>query len=136
MDKFAVESNWTLIYDQITTAQGVADNPLFYRPINPITLPFSLQFPFIRVTANYEAAKSRWRLGAWIDFLVDEPNPEVETQRILAPVNKPIIMVKPAFLDSYKLRAIIPYYFEEISLRIDGFTGTIADPSAPFVLGL
>lgn len=124
MADFGNETNWQLIYDQITTAQGVADNPLAYHPILPITLPFSLPYPFLRVTANYESAKSWWRLGSWIEFLVDEPNPEVEALRILAPVNKPIIIPKPSFLASYKIRAVVPYYFEEISLKIDGYIGS------------
>ena len=136
MANFGDESNWYLIYDQITTAQGVDGNPLAYRPINPITLPFSLQYPFLRVTANYEAARSSWRLGAWIDFLVDESSPEVEILRSLAPVNNPIIIPKPSFLTSYKIRASIPYWFDEIALQIDGFTGTVDQSPTTYILGL
>lgn len=136
MANFGDEANWQLIYDQITYAQGVDGNPLAYRPILPITLPFSLQYPFIRVAANYENAKSSWRLGSWIEFLVDESNPEVEVLRVLAPVNKPIIIPKPSFLGSYKIRAIVPYYFEEISLKIDGFTGVIDQSPTTYLLGV
>ncbi|NUN66354.1 hypothetical protein HCU40_16740 [Pseudanabaena biceps] len=121
MPDFANEANWLSIYDQVSVAQGVAGSPLVYVPIAPITLPNSLDYAYLRVAANYQDAKARWRLGAWIEFYVDEPNPAVEVARILAPVNKAAIIPKPVFLTTYKVRAVIPYYFQEISLQIDGY---------------
>jgi len=123
MADFVDGANWAILYDSLITAQGVAGSPLTYVPIAPVTLSEAANYSFLRVTANYEAAKMWWRLGAWIDFLVNENNPEVEAARVLAPVNTPIIIPKPAFLDSYRIRATIPYYFEEIDLRIEGYTG-------------
>lgn len=119
----ANEANWVSIYDQLTVAQGVSGSPLVYAPIPTITLPNSLSYPYLRVAANNQEAKSRWRLGAWIEFYVDEPNPDVEVARVLATVNKACIIPKPDFLPTYKIKAAIPYYFEEISLQIEGYTG-------------
>jgi len=118
-------ANWLILYDSIITAQGVAGSPLTYIPISPVTLSESANYPFLRVEADYQEARSWWRLGAWIEFLVNENNPDVEVGRILAPVNKAAIIPKPLFLDSYRIRATIPYYFEEISLRIEGYTGSL-----------
>lgn len=123
MTEFANEANWVGIYDQLTI--GSIIDALTYYPIPPIVLPNSLSYPFLRVAANNQNAKSRWRLGAWIEFLVDEVNPQVEIARVLAPVNQAAIIPRPNFLDSYRLRAVIPYYFDEISLQIDGYTGTL-----------
>lgn len=120
----ANEANWLSIYDQLTVAQGVAGSPLVYVPIAAIALPNSLSYPYLRVAANNQEAKSRWRLGAWIEFYVDEANPDVEVARVLAPVNKAAIIPKPDFLTTYKIKAVIPYYFEEISLQIEGYIGS------------
>lgn len=128
MTEFANEANWTPIYDQLTI--GSIIDALTYRPIPPIVLPNSLSYPFLRVAANNQNAKSRWRLGAWIEFLVDEANPQVEIARVLAPVNQAAIIPRPNFLNSYRLRAVIPYYFDEISLRVDGFVGTVSTSQA------
>ena len=134
MDSFADESNWLSIYDQLTI--GTIIDALTYRPIPPITIPNSLSHSFLRVAANNQNAKAWWQLGAWIQFCVDEPNPQVEVARAFARVNNAVIIQKPSFLTTYRIRAIVPYYFDEISLQIDGYTGTIADPSSPFILGL
>ena len=134
MPDFANEANWVSVYDQLT--YGSIIDSLTYYPIPPIVLPASLNYPFLRVAANNQNAKSRWRLGAWIEFMVDENNPQVEILRVLAPVNRAMIIPKPDFLSSYRLKAIVPYYFDEISLQIDGFIGTAANPSQPFILGL
>lgn len=120
---FADEANWVSIYDQLTI--GSIIDALTYRPIPPIVLPNSLSYPFLRVAANNQNALSRWRLGAWVEFLVDEVNPQVEVLRILAPVNKAAIIPKPVFLGNYRVRFNIPYYFDEISLQVDGFIGTV-----------
>lgn len=120
---FANESNWVSVYDQLTI--GSIIDALTYYPIPPIVLPNSLNYPFLRVAANNQNALSRWRLGAWLEFMVDENNPQVEIERILAPVNKAAIIPRPNFLDSYRVRFIIPYYFDEISLQVDGFIGTV-----------
>ena len=134
MPDFANDANWVSVYDQLI--YGSIIDSLTYYPIPPIVLPNSLNYPFLRVAANNQNALSRWRLGAWIEFMVDEVNPQVEIVRVLAPVNKATIIPKPNFLDSYRLKAIIPYYFDEISLQIEGFIGTAANPSQPFILGL
>ena len=134
MPDFANNANWVSVYDRLTY-RSIIDS-LTYYPIPPIVLPNSLNYPFLRVAANNQNALSRWRLGAWIEFMVDEVNPQVEIVRVLAPVNKVMIIPKPNFLDSYRLKAIIPYYFDEISLQIEGFIGTATNPSQPFILGL
>ena len=119
MPDFANEANWVSVYDQLTI--GSIIDALTYYPIPPIVLPVSLSYPFLRVAANNQNAKPRWRLGAWIEFLVDEANPQVEISRFLAPVNTAAIIPKPNFLSSYRIRAVIPYYFDEISLQVDGY---------------
>lgn len=124
---FGNSANWLMIYDQVSTAQGVEGNPLAYRPILPILLSQAYSYPFLRVAANYEQARSWWRLGAWVEFLVDENIPDVEVARILAPVNKAAIIPKPVFLDSYRIQFTIPYYFEEISLQVEGYTGELPE---------
>jgi hypothetical protein len=120
---FSDEANWEAVYDQLTI--GSIIDALTYYPIPPIVLPNSLTYPFLRVTANNQNAKAWWQLGAWIEFCVDEPNPQVEVHRAFARVNRAVIIPKPSFLTSYRIRAVIPYYFDEISLQIDGFTGSL-----------
>lgn len=122
---FGSSANWETVYDQFSSAQGVDGSPLVYVPISRILLAEALGYPFLRVEANYEAAKDRWRLGAWAEFLVDEFSPDVEVSRILCPVNRAAIIAKPSFLDTYRLRFTIPYYFEEISLLVEGYIGEL-----------
>lgn len=123
MPNFADEANWVGIYDQLTI--GSIIDALTYRPIPPIVLSQSLSYPFIRVAANNQNAKDRWRLGAWLEVLVDETNPQVEISRTLCPVNKAAIFSRPEFLQSYRLRFVIPFYFDEISLQVDGYIGAL-----------
>jgi len=120
---FSNEGNWISIYDQLTI--GSIIDAFTYYPIPPIVLPNSLSYPFLRVAANNQNAKRWWQLGAWIEFCVDEPNPQVEVLRAFARVNRAVIIPKPSFLISYRIRAAIPYYFDEISLQIDGYTGSL-----------
>lgn len=119
MPDFANDENWIVVYDQLTI--GSIIDAFTYQPIPPILLPNPLEYAFLRVTANNQNARIYWRLGAWIDFLVDDDFPQVEVERILAPVNKPKIIYKPEILETYRLKATIPYYFDEISLRIEGY---------------
>lgn len=122
MPDFANDNNWIVLYDQLTI--GSIIDAFTYQPIPPILLPNSLSYAFLRVTANNQNARAYWRLGAWIDFLVDDDLPQVEVARILAPVNKPCVISKPEILESYRLKATIPYYFDEISLRVEGYAVT------------
>jgi len=115
---FASSINWTALYDSLTIgAAGIQ--------IAPITLSSSLNFRFLRVAANNQNARSSWKLGGYCFLMVDEPNPEVIVERIFTSVNKPSIIAVPDYLASYRVVFSPPKWFDEISLQIDGYTGTL-----------
>ena len=114
---FASEANWLQLYDGLVMgASGI--------PIAPITLPSSLNYRFLRVTANNQNAKASWRSGGYCFLMVDEPNPQVQVSRLYAPVNKPVILAVPDYLASYRVIFAPPKWFDEISLQVDVYTGS------------
>ena len=129
MIDFASDSNWLMVYDQLTFS-------VLGQPIPSILLTSSYNYRFLRIAANNQNARSTWRLGAYIHLLVDEPNPQVQAFRSNTPVNVAALLVIPDYLSSYRVRIIPPKWFDEISLQIEGFIGTATNPSQPFILGL
>ena len=129
MIDFASDSNWLTLYDQLTFS-------VLGQPIPSVLLTSSYNYRFLRIAANNQNARSTWRLGAHIHLLVDEPNPQVEAFRSITPVNVAALLVIPDYLSSYRVRVVLPKWFDEISLQIEGFIGTAANPSQPFILGL
>ncbi len=116
---FADEANWLGLYD--TLVMAVMGNP-----IPPITLPSSLNHRFLRIAANNQNALSTWNLGAYACLLVDENSPQVQIgNRIYCDVNKPIIFPIPEWLPSYRLKVTPPKWFDEISLQVEGYTGSL-----------
>ena len=129
MIDFASNSNWLMVYDQLTFS-------VLGQPIPSILLTSSYNYRFLRIAANNQNARSTWRLGAYIHLLVDEPNPQVQAFRSTTSVNAAALLVIPDYLSSYRVRIIPPKWFDEISLQVEGFIGTSANPSQPFILGL
>jgi len=116
---FADEANWLGLYDNLVMA--VLNNP-----IPPITLPNSLNYRFLRIAANNQNALSTWSLGAYAYLMVDENLPQVQIgNRIFCDVNKPIIIQVPDWLSSYRLRVAPPKWFDELSLQVDAYTGSL-----------
>ena len=129
MIDLASDSNWLMVYDQLTFS-------VLGQPIPSILLTSSYNYRLLRIAANNQNARSTWRLGAYIHLLVDEPNPQVQAFRSNTPVNVAALLVIPDYLSSYRVRIIPPKWFDEISLQVEGFIGTAANPSQPFILGL
>ena len=129
MIDLASDSNWLMVYDQLTFS-------VLGQPIPSILLTSSYNYRLLRIAANNQNARSTWRLGAYIHLLVDEPNPQVQAFRSNTPVNVAALLVIPDYLSSYRVRIIPPKWFDEISLQVEGFIGTATNPSQPFILGL
>lgn len=119
---FAIDTNWQLVYDNLVSALYTSRNPPVYVPIAPISLSFSLPYRFLRVAANNQNAKASWRYGGAIDLLVDDIS-GVEVARRSLVCNKAIIIAAPDYLDRYRVRVSPPYWFDELSLQIDGYIG-------------
>ena len=117
-------ANWQLIYDNLIRATVIRQSPLQYAPIPPTSLGFSLPYRFLRIAANNQNAKATWRYGGNADLLVDEVDGAEVVRRSL-PVNKAVIISVPDYLDRYRLRFTFPYWFDEISLQVDGYTGSL-----------
>jgi hypothetical protein len=117
---FADESKWVSIYDQLTIATVLSSTPKTYVPILPILIAGSFSYKYLRVAANNQNAKASWRYGGSLEFLVDN-NAGVEIARKSMACNKAIIVTAPDFVDSYKLEASFPFWFDEISLQIEGY---------------
>lgn len=116
---FADEANWLGLYDNLVMA-------VLSNPIPPITLPNSLNYRFLRIAANNQNALSTWSLGAYAYLMVDENLPQVQIgNRIFCDVNKPIIIQVPDWLSSYRLRVTPPKWFDELSLQVDAYTGSL-----------
>lgn len=129
MPNFSNSTEWSLILEKQVLATRI--NEKKFIPIAPITFNgISLSFRYLRSTVIKQNAKVNWRLGAWIEFLVDEPNPKVEVLRILSRCNKSTLIKTPEYLDTYQIQAIVPYWFNEISLKVEGYTGTVLMPDS------
>lgn len=112
---FADEANWLSLYDNLTIGS----------PLAPIVLTNSLNYRFLRVTANNQNAKATWKYGGTLEFLVDEIYAAVLVDSSGLLCNRPIIIKTPEFIDTYQLRITFPRWFDEISLQVDGYTGTL-----------
>ncbi|TYQ29970.1 hypothetical protein [Pseudanabaena sp. UWO310] len=121
---FVDDTNWQLIYDNLTRAVYTSRNPDVYIPIPPISLSFSLPYRFLRVAANNQNAKATWRYGGYIDFLTDEISGAEVLRRSLA-CNKAVIIAVPDYLERYRITVAPPYWFDEISLQVDGYVGSL-----------
>lgn len=126
MPNFSDDSKWSLVYEQLIQAVYLSRNPDQYIPIAPLSLNgFALNFRYLKVVAENQNAKASWDFGGLMTFLVDEPNASVEVDSIALKCNKPLLVVAPSILDSYQIRVKVPYWFDEISLQISGYTGAI-----------
>jgi hypothetical protein len=132
---FIDNNNWQLVYDNLISAQYVSRTPDRYNPIPPIALSFSLPYRFLRVAANNQNARATWRFGGNLDLLTDEVSGAEVMRRALA-CNKAVIIAVPDYLERYRISVLPPYWFDEISLQIDGYIGVTSNPSQPFILGL
>ena len=121
---FVDNNNWQLIYDNFIAAQYISRTPPVYNPIAPISLTFSLPYRFLRVAANNQNAKSTWRFGGNLDLLTDEVDGAEVLRRALA-CNKAVIVAVPDYLERYRVRVSPPYWFDEVSLQVDGYVGLL-----------
>ena len=117
---FAPSVNWHLIYDNLIVATVMSSQPLSYIPIAPLTLNYSLPYRFLRIAANNQNARSTWSYAGSLDLLVDEVDGARVMTQALA-VNRAIIIQVPDYLERYRLRFTFPYWFDEISLQVDGY---------------
>jgi hypothetical protein len=121
---FVDNANWQLVHDNLVQAVYVSRNPDSYIPIPPMALSYSLAYRFLRVAANNQNAKGTWRYGGSIDFLTDEVSGAEVMRRSLA-CNKAVIIAIPDYLERYRITVLPPYWFDEISLQVDGYTGSL-----------
>jgi hypothetical protein len=121
---FVDEANWQLVHDNLTEAVYVSRNPDSYYPIPPIALSYSLPYRFLRVSANNQNAKGTWRYGGSIDVLTDEVS-GAEVFRHSLICNKAIILSIPDYLERYRITVLPPYWFNEMSLQVDGYIGAL-----------
>lgn len=119
---FADETKWQLIYDNLISAQYVSRAPDVYNPIPPIALSFSLPYRFLRVSANNQNAKASWKYGGQLELLVDDIG-QARVKRESLVCNKAVIIAVPDYLERYRITVTPPYWFDEISLQVDGYTG-------------
>lgn len=119
---FADNSNWQLVYDNLELAQYVSRTPPVYNPISPVSLSFSLPYRYLRVAANNQNAKATWRWGGQLELLVDDIGQVQVLKRSLV-CNKAVIIAVPDYLERYRVTVTPPYWFDEISLQIDGYIG-------------
>lgn len=106
--------NWLTIYEAQTVHVGGA-------PLPPIFVDGSFDHRYLRVTAGNEYPQPSWKLGAYIDLMLNESTPETRAYRAESPINEAALIVVPDFLESYKIRAIAPKWFRCIELKIEGY---------------
>lgn len=114
MIDLANPANWLTIYEAQTVHVGGA-------PLPPIWIDGSYDHRYLRVTAGNEYPKPNWKLGAYIDLMVDGSTPETRAYRFEPDINEATLLVVPDFLASYKIRAIAPKWFRCIELKIEVF---------------
>jgi hypothetical protein len=120
---FADNANWKLIYDNFIRAVVISSSPLEYNPIPATDLSFSLKYRFLRVAVNNQNAKATWRFGGNLDLLVDDVG-GAEVSRKSLSVNKAVVIAVPDYLERYRVRVSFPYWFDEVSLQVDGYEGS------------
>ncbi|MFM7887722.1 MAG: hypothetical protein ACKPCM_13755, partial [Pseudanabaena sp.] len=68
--------------------------------------------------------KATWRYGGYVDLLTDEVSGAEVVRRSLA-CNKAVIIAVPEYLERYRITVAPPYWFDEISLQVDGYIGVL-----------
>jgi hypothetical protein len=120
MIDFVPETNWLSIFDMLIMAIYTSRDPDIYIPIAPIALNNSLTHRFLRVAANNQNAKSAWQHAGYIEFLTDEVSgAEVFRHPLLC--NRAIIIPVPDYLERYRVTVTTPFWFDELSLQVDGY---------------
>ncbi|WP_055075029.1 hypothetical protein [Pseudanabaena sp. 'Roaring Creek'] len=120
---FADGSKWHLVFDNLIQAVYTSRNPDAYIPIPPISLSFSLAYRYLRIAANNQNARASWKWGGNADLLVDDVS-QVEVIRRSLRCNQAIIIPVPDYLERYRIKVSVPYWFDEVSLQIDGYIDT------------
>lgn len=125
-------SLWPLRYLQSFSSANIG---LYFPPIPAFDTPI-LTDANLRILITNSQASTNWTFAGRVSQFVDAGGVNSAVSNISLRLNEPKVWQLGTEFPQYSLRFFLPRYFKQATISIFGFTGTIADPSAPFVLGL
>lgn len=134
LEQLVTGSNWELSYSQLKVAQFTS--PTRYKPIPPFELPVTFISPILNVTAESTKSKARWWLGCRASMIIDIPGTAFEETiaRVIAiPINRPFLLQLPRIAPQYRLRIDIPYWHEELWLKVWEYGGDVSTATEALV---
>lgn len=125
-------SLWTLRYLQSFTS---ANTGLYYPSIPAFDTPV-LTDANLRILITNSQARENWTYAGRVSQFVNAGGVNASVSSLSLRLNEPKVWQLPTEFSQYSLRVFLPRYFKQATISIFGYTGTIADPSSPFILGL
>lgn len=129
-----VEGNWERIYHQKLEAQKLTDSQR--ELINPVVLPILAESRILVAATASDSARSHWRYGGSLTPILDCGGTdfgETNLSSYSLPCNGSRLIVLPQFASAYKLQFSCPWWFEEITLSVYQYTGTVTEEPIAFL---
>lgn len=125
-------SLWSLRYLQSFTSANIG---AFYPPIPSFDTP-NLTDVNLRILITNSMASQNWTFAGRVSQFVNAGGVNSSVSNLSLKLDEPKIWQLAPEFSQYSLRFFLPRYFKQATVSIFGYTGTIADPSSPFLLGL
>lgn len=117
--------NWALVWENSTQAQRLEDKT--YIPIPEIICPFPLNKSLIAIEVSSVSALKEWALAAYLNQIVNIANFGTYSKAILSSnkvfFKKVNLVSFPLTANEYFLYFKVPYYIEDITLKLWKYTG-------------
>lgn len=123
---------WSLRYLQSFSSANIG---LQFPPIPPFETPI-LNDANLRILITNSQASENWTYAGRVSQFVIAGGVNSAVSSLSLRLNEPKVWQLPKEFSQYSLRFFLPRYFKQATVSIFGYTGTIADPSAPFILSL
>lgn len=116
---------WLEVYETTLMAQSIV--PGYHSPIPQHQIPVSFDRHTLAVGASSSKTKPTWNLGFWLSMVINIAGVG-NANAIQKPIPLGLTLVRfPALSPQFKLKAKIPKWHEEMSIKIWAYTGTETD---------
>lgn len=125
---------WAQVYSEQRTAQFIGEREFY--PIPPYFVSVLMHSPLLMVTATSQEVRSTWRLGGYLQQVIDSPDAdfvEIPTKKAFVPLNNFQLIRYPKWATAYKLRFFVPSWFSEVRLTIYEYQGELSDTTEDLV---
>lgn len=129
-----VAGNWERIYHQKLEAQKIDNSTR--KLINPLVLPVLAESRILVGATASDSALATWRHGGRLTPILNcggTDFAEADLPGYSLPCNGSRLIVLPQLASTYKLRFACPWWFDEITLSVYQYTGSVIEEPDAFL---